>query len=140
MLAKRLLIGSDLVIVLAIVMHLYDAAILACTRVADGTIAFAALLTVFRLPWITSLTVFACALAAAFGHWCPNLSPQQRMTALIGQQTILIIPALGAIYAIFHGAYADGVQRPWEFISADQFVTIGAAIIYTAAISARVRS
>ena len=139
LLAKRRLIGSDLVIVLAIVMHLYDAAIMAFTSSANGTIAMSALLTVFRKGWLVSAILTACAVSAAFGHWLPDLPPRTRMAALIGQQTALIIPALGTIYAILHGAYADGVPRPWEFISVDQFVTIGAAIIYTAAITARCR-
>ena len=139
LLAERRLIGSDLVIVLAIVMHLYDAAVMFFSRAADGTIAMAALLTVFRRQWLVAGLLTVCAVLAAFGHWQPGLSPQGRMVRLIGQQTLLIIPALGAIYAILHGSYADGVPRPWEFISVDQFVTIGAAIIYTAAITARVR-
>jgi hypothetical protein len=135
----RHLIGSDIVILLAIVMHLYDAAILAASRSADGSIPVAALLEIFHWHWLTILALVSCSAAAGVGHYHPSLSGRQRLALLIGQQSLLLIPAGGGLYAVYVHHYADLVPRTWQFISIDQFVTIGAPIIYTAAIIARVR-
>jgi len=52
------------------------------------------------------------------------------------QQWLTGMTALGALHAVIHQAYADGVQRPWAFIFNDQFPAMAAMLVYTIALAA----
>jgi len=56
---------------------------------------------------------------------------------LIPQQFVLMMSAFGAIAAIMHSTFADGVPRPRGFILADQSPAVLAAAFHTAAIIER---
>lgn len=136
---RRSLIGSDTVIVLIVLMDLWQATVFATTASANGSIGMSALLLVFHWQWLASLALLGSALGGIVGLTCRGISPERRLAFLVPQQTLLLITALAAIYAILRGSYADGILRSFQFISCDQFPRIGASIAYTAAIIARVR-
>jgi hypothetical protein len=53
---------------------------------------------------------------------------------MVPQQMLLFVSAGGAIQAIVEGHFADGVERPWTFLLADQSPAILAAIGHTLAL------
>jgi hypothetical protein len=50
---------------------------------------------------------------------------------LLPQQALLYVAALGGVEAVLDGQYADGVQRPYEFILTDQLWMVAFAVIHT---------
>ena len=133
------LIGSDILIITACILHILEATIFLTTTVADGSTGMASLLAVFRFPILAAITMYAASGMAITGQYLSKLSCVARLILLLPQQTLLIITAIGAVIAISHGMYLDGVQRPWSFILCDQFPRLTSPILYSAAILARVR-
>ena len=63
------------------------------------------------------------------------LSPgKYRIALTLPQQLALLIGAAGALSAIIHSHYADGVPRPLLFIAADQLPALLVAVFHTAAL------
>lgn len=58
----------------------------------------------------------------------------RRLSLLVPQQFFLLLAAGGALMAVYHGTYADGVVRTSAFIAADQAPWILAALLYSASI------
>ena len=56
------------------------------------------------------------------------------LIVLLPQQFVLMLSALGAIVAIYHSTFADGVVRPRAFIFTDQMPAVLAAIFHTCAL------
>ena len=52
----------------------------------------------------------------------------------VPQQFFLMTSAIGAVRAIVLSQFADGVDRPWAFIAADQLPAILAAVLHSAAL------
>lgn len=52
----------------------------------------------------------------------------------VPQQFFMMSSALGALRAIAHSRFADGVERPWEFITNDQQLYLLIGVFHTAAL------
>lgn len=137
--ARRSLIGSDLVILIAIIADLAGGVIFATTENADGSIGMAALLSVFHYRFVASPVMIISACLAIFGQWKAGISPGTRFLLLLPQVILLTIGMLGAVVAIGDQHYADLVRRSWVFILCDQRDRLAMPLIYGAAIYARVR-
>lgn len=57
-----------------------------------------------------------------------------KVLCLLPQQFLMMVSAGGALYAMYLGQFADGVQRSHAFIIADQSPAVIAAILHTVAI------
>ena len=55
------------------------------------------------------------------------------IVCVLPQQFFLVYSAIGAVQAIWHSSFADGVMRPRAFIAADQAPVIFLAILHTCA-------
>ena len=60
--------------------------------------------------------------------------PYHQALAATPQQFLLLISAGGAVDAVIRGQYADGIERPWVFILADQLPSILVAFVHTLAL------
>ena len=132
-------IGSDAIIMLAIMMDIIQPTILMSTSGANGSIGISALISTFGSPGHAAVAMYLFAALAAIGLWTPHLSFDARLTLMMGQFSLLVITALAAIHAIVFGAYADGIVRPWQFIFCDQYPRLGAAPVYLLAVYARAK-
>ena len=137
---SRSILGSDIMIVVAIALHVFEAVVFLTTSAADGSIGMAALLAVFRGHFTAAEAMhFACA-TAALGQWFRSIAPFARLCLLIPQQILLLITAFGSVEAILAGSYADGILRSPLFIACDQLPRISLAGLYSVAILARIRA
>lgn len=137
---NRRLVGSDLAILLTILLHIGEGLTFVATNQASGSIGMAALLSIFGTRALAAATLFVTAGLAVVGQWHAGIRPAVRFLLLLPQLSLLIITALGAVAAILASHYADGVPRPWIFIAWDQAHRLGMPLIYGAAIYARVRT
>lgn len=137
---NRSLVGSDLVILIAIIADLAGGVIFATTEKASGSIGMAALLSVFGYRFIASPVMIISACLAIFGQWQVGLRPLTRFLLLLPQVVLLIIGMFGAVAAIGEQHYADMVHRTWVFILCDQRDRLAMPLIYGAAIYARIRT
>lgn len=62
-----------------------------------------------------------------------DIAPGLKLVCMLPQQLVLGISAAGAILAIVHSQYADGVPRPITFIAADQLAVILTWLAHTIA-------
>jgi len=81
-----------------------------------------------------SLAMMACADIALLSVFNRRLSPFVRLALLGPQQFILVIVAGFVAWCVVQQTYADGTQRPWEFILNDQIGWIGLAFAHTGAV------
>jgi hypothetical protein len=139
-LSARSLIGSDAIIVAGIATEVFQAGVFLSTTSANGSIGMAALLSVFQHPSTAAAVMLIFSALAIAGQWAPRLLPMVRLWLLVPEQTMLFIPALGAVYAVAAGHYADLVQRPPIFILCDQRWALIAPSLYSVAIFARIRA
>ena len=76
--------------------------------------------------------VFLLAVAASCAFFGEQAKPSlTSLLLLMPVQAGIVIVALGAIWAVAGGQYADGVARPWAFIGADQLAYPCIAFFYT---------
>lgn len=74
-------------------------------------------------------------LASTLAGWSAWGAPTRvRLAAVLPQQVLLVLSTFGAIAAISHSAYADGVVRPQLFILADQSPAVVATVCHTLAL------
>jgi hypothetical protein len=139
--SRRSLLGSDSVILLAMVVHLYEGVLFIIDHDSFGAIGMAALLRFFGdIPWMAATFIFIVVALAVIGQWVPHLSPHTRFLLLVPQLTLFFVTALSALSAVVHGSYADGVLRSSNFILSDQAYRIGMPFLYAVAIVARSRA
>lgn len=62
-------------------------------------------------------------------------SPLVRFGCVVPQLIVILVFAWGAITAVLHGHYADGITRPQSFILADQLSIIILMILYCVAVA-----
>jgi hypothetical protein len=139
-LAKRSLIGSDAVIVATIAIEVFQAGVFLSTTSANGAIPMASFLSVFRHPETAAAVMLIFSALAVAGQWAPRLLPMVRLWLLVPEQALLFIPALGAVYAVVTGSYADLVPRPSLFILCDQLWRLCVPGLYSVAIFARIKA
>lgn len=88
------------------------------------------------LPWhITAIFLLATCVCAVLS--LRQKSALKALFLLVPQQAALIASAIMAAVCTWNGEYADGVQRPWEFIGADQSYVIYLAFLHAYAIWSR---
>lgn len=99
---------------------------------AGSTALSGLLLTVGGNRWvlIVALTFAAVGALLAVGRPPSMLG----LSLMLPQQVLLLISTFAGLQAVFMGAYADGVVRPWPFILTDQLPIILAAPLYTVAV------
>lgn len=136
----RSIFGSDLVIVWALLAHLFEGTILLTIYPVPRSVPMASLLAVFHHQVLAGVVMWIAAGLAAVGHWAPHKEEMYRFLLLLPQASLLFITGLGAIYLVIHGSYADGVPRPSiTFMLPDQISRVSMPILYVAAMFARVR-
>lgn len=144
---QRSLLGSDAVIVAAMVVHVYEASLFVTDSTSFGSIGMAALLVFFgRMPWVAAASMAAVVAVGAVGQWAPHVPPFARLILLAPQLTLFFVTALAAVFAVLHGSYADCIQyeecvhRSANFIASDQVYRMAMPFLYVSAIIARARS
>ena len=122
------------VIYSAAALHLVEAFILAQSKAADNSIPIASLLDAFggRRITLTATMLLSALLALSVAVQRPGFLA---IFALIPQQTLLVITAIGAVAFAAMGHYADGYQPSGGglFIGADQLPRILLAISHSVA-------
>ena len=119
------------VIYSAAALHLVEAFILAQSKAADNSIPIASLLDAFggRRITLTATMLLSALLALSVAVQRPGFLA---IFALIPQQTLLVITAIGAVAFAAMGHYADG-SGGGLFIGADQLPRILLAISHSVA-------
>jgi hypothetical protein len=122
------------VIYSAAILHFVEAFILAESKAADNSIPIASLLDAFggRRITLAATMLLSALLALSVAVQRPGLLA---IFALIPQQTLLVITAIGAVAFAAMGHYADGYQPSGGglFIGADQLPRILLAISHSVA-------
>jgi hypothetical protein len=80
---------------------------------------------------VAMLSASALALTSVFLRRAPNWT---RLVLLLPQQLLLYVAAWGGLHAVVNGHYADGVDRPYQFILTDQLPLMLLAVIHTLAV------
>ena len=83
--------------------------------------------------FLVSVTLFCTAFLALVAMLSDKITIPNRLM-LFPQIFLMLVACGGSVQAVALGQYADGVQRPWPFILADQLPWIVAALTYTGAI------
>lgn len=137
---ERTIFGSDLVIVWALLAHIFEGVLLLTIYPVPRSVPMASLLAVFHNQALSGSALCIAAGMASVGHWFPFKTESYRFFLLLPQASLLLITGLGALYFVLHGSYADGVPRPaLTFMLPDQISRISMPILYIAAMFSRVR-
>ena len=73
---------------------------------------------------IWTLVLLSFVLVIAMIGVSRDVTAGQKILYLLPQQLVLGISAAGALLAMYHGHFADGVTRPHSFITADQMAVV----------------
>jgi hypothetical protein len=120
-----------LIIVYAILIHLTWAVTLLFDPAAGYATAVHTLLN-FVSDTSATIVYFVVAGVAIIGLLYRGFS--KPALCMLPQQLIMMISAGGAIWAMWLGQFADGIQRPHAFLIADQSPAVIAAVLHTYAI------
>jgi hypothetical protein len=126
----------SIMVLFAIVLHLWWAATLAIDNSALNVNAISAL---YRYIHPLPLLVVVITVAATMALIGLFTKLPWVLLFLIPQQALLMMSAAGAIESMWLGQFADGIIRPHAFIAADQFYSVLAALGHTIAIIAHAR-
>ncbi len=123
--------SKSLIIIYAILLHLTWAAALLYDPAAGNATAVHTFLS-FVSPEFAVATYIIVADVAIFGlvYKKSIIKP----LCMLPQQFIMMVSAGGALWAMWLGQFADGVQRSHAFLIADQMPAVIAAILHTYAI------
>ena len=122
------------IVIVAIIVHggwglllLVSPQPLNCTPMADSP---------FRHNQYLAAVVYLVAVGAAMAPWFVRRlgAGFWALACCLPQQFLLMMSAFTAIRCVWRGAYADGVERPWDFILADQLWVIVGMIFHTLAL------
>lgn len=122
-----------------IVLHGLWAAALLISPAANGATALSGLLAVIHDPIVLSVSLIAASCSAIYAL-AGQHDGYTRLLLLMPQQLIATVVATNAIYYMFLGHFADGVQRSSLFLVVDQSPTVIFMIIYTIAVIRRART
>jgi hypothetical protein len=123
----------SIMVLYCVILHLGWAVGLLLDPSAVYTTPVYSLYQVFGAPPMLSFVLALVALAA--GVAVIGRSPWA-VLLMLPQQILLMISADGVLLAIWHSAYADGVERSRAFIAVDQWGVIIAAIFHPVAMLA----
>lgn len=127
----KLATRKSLIIVYAILLHLTWAVALLFDRAAGNATAVHTLL--HFVPDIVAVDIYVgVAGLALFGLFYRKSI--MKPLCLLPQQFLLMVSAGGALWAMWLGQFADGVQRSHAFLVADQAPAVIAAALHTYAI------
>jgi len=115
----------------AILLHTLWACLLLASNKPYGATPLHVYSSVPRLVMAGALLIASALAAWAVTRRQPSW---QTLAALLPQQAILTVSAVGAAAAVAAAHYGDGVIRPREFILADQAPVILAFVLHTAAV------
>jgi hypothetical protein len=119
------------IILYAVLLHLTWAVVLFLSDSAGNATAIHALLDLVPRYWAVAI-YGGVGLIALYGM----IKIRICLYCLLPQQFILMVSAVGAVYAMWTGHFADGVARSVPFIIADQVSGVLAALGHTYAIIA----
>lgn len=133
--------GTRWMVYYACALHLVWAGLLAYNPVTGQSTPVSAILLTFHGRWQSVVALFVVAVAALVGvqFWLTHSHPVVLPSLLVPQQLLLFLSAGAGLHAAAAGHYADGVPRPWEFITADQLPVVLAAFLYTTALVSMAR-
>lgn len=118
----------------AVLLHLTWAGMLLFSDKPKNATAVHALARVWPAKVGLATVLVVVAGCATFAILKKDVPIHYRVALLIPQQIVLGISTAGAIWAMWVGHFADGVQRPTEFLIADQAPAALALIIHSATI------
>jgi hypothetical protein len=120
-----------LIIVYAILLHFTWAISLSIDPAAGYATAVHTLLNF--VPDASAIGIYSgVAALATIGMFCRKSF--LKAVCMLPQQFIMMVSAGGAIWSMWLGQFADGVQRPHAFLIADQAPAVIAAMLHTYAI------
>ena len=147
---RRDLFGSDIILLITILMHLCKAAVLLTTTDANWPIGVHAILLAFHNNSVAaSLVLIIACVSTAVGEWSNGIiSPLVRLLALFPlQAALLTISSIGVVVAIWTSAFPcstvqclDVLPIPRLGILMDQFLRLMWPLAYLTAVYARVRA
>src|SRR5215469_12166170 len=137
---SRDLVGSDLTLLLIIILHVGEAITLAMTNLADWPIGLGTLLHFFGHRNTTIWCLLLASFAAGWAQWGNGVPWITRLILFSPQLLLLVITALGALYAASVGHYNDFVVRPGIGIFWDKYMRTVAPILYAIAVWVRIRA
>lgn len=124
-------IKQNLIVVYAIILHLVWAVSLWASPTTANATAVHTLLQFLSIPQAIAVYLSVACLAIIGLIYRENL---WKPLFLLPQQFVLIVSAGGALWAMWIGQFADGIQRSHEFLIADQSPAVIAALLHTYAI------
>lgn len=146
---RRDLLGSDIIIIITIAMHLCKAVIIVTTTDANWPIGVHAVLLAFHNNSLVAAAVLVIACLLNFmGEWMNGvISSWVRLLVLFPlQAALLIVTSVGVIVAIWTSAFPcstvqclNALPIPRTGIFLDQFLRLVWPLAYFAAVYARLR-
>lgn len=117
----------------AVALHLVWAALLLFSSAAQHATAVSAVSRLFPNRYGLAIILLTVAGCATIGIYLKKLS-MTKIMMLVPQQLILGISAAGVLRAMYLSHFADGVQRPRDFLIADQLPAVLALLVHSATI------
>jgi hypothetical protein len=136
--AKRNIIGSDIVIIAALVIHAGEGITIALTNKADWSIPMHML--IWRGHAIAAIAMLASVLLGIIGQFAPRMPLLLRIVSLFPQWTLLLMTAGAALWASVMGEYVNFTPPSGIGIFWDQVWRIAMPVMYFFAAWARVQA
>jgi hypothetical protein len=134
---KRDIVGSDIIIVVALVIHAGEGITLALTERADWPIPMHMLL--WRGHTVAAISLFISVALGVVGQWTERMPLLLRISFLFPQWTLLLMTAGAALWASIMGSYVNFTPPSGLGIFWDQAWRIGMPVMYFFAAWARVQ-
>jgi hypothetical protein len=135
---KRDIVGSDIIIIAAIVIHAGEGITLALTNRADWSIPM------YMLTWgghtIATIVVLVSASLGIIGQWVGHMPLLLRIVLLFPQWMLLLMSAGAALRASVMGEYVNFTPPSGIGIFWDQVWRIAMPVMYFCAVWARVQA
>ena len=120
----------------AAVLHLVWAGLLVLSPHSANATVTSFFLDAFHIRLLVALLLCAASVLALWTVYKVPLYSWCTIFALTPQAVFMLLAATGAVQAIMSGQYADGVQRSFYFIAADQSPAVIAALCHQWALAA----
>jgi hypothetical protein len=136
---KRDIVGSDIVIVVALAIHAGEGITLALTSKADWPIPMHTLLMIWGGHTSAAAALLGSVVLGIVGQWVERVPRLLRIVLLIPQWTLLLMTAGGSVAASVSGAYVNFAPPSGLGIFWDQAQRVLMPIMYFYAAWARVK-
>lgn len=114
-------VRQNVVIICCVVLHFFWAGLIFYDPAALGGTSISGPLAIFKTGTVLAVVLLAVGTLALLANTSPFPA---NAILLLPQQMVLQLSAASALAAMILGHYADGVQRPFAFIAADQVHSI----------------